>query len=619
VLALVALALLAAPAAALAGKGKPTPGPAPKDATPPTTTITSGPANLSAAAGSVTFTFAANEPATFACSVDGSPFGACSTASSQTLASPLTGYHVFSVRATDLAGNVEQKPPVVLWLTPYAPRQAYLPQSLLGRAQADPTQLFDVIVQLRRTASAAAVAEVARGKANGLDRAQVKAPYRSINGFHAKLPGWLLLYLAETAPVLSITPNVELKADAFTPVQSWQRAVGADALWPDALAAPLDAPTIAVVDSGIDAARAADFGARVLGHVNLSQRSASGVADGDGHGTFVASIAAGASTQYPGVAPTAKLFDVRAMDDQGVADTSDVIAAADWVLANKDAYNIKVANFSLHSSRPNSFKFDPLDKSVESLWLNGVTVVAAAGNFGVDANTPQKMYFAPGNDPFVITVGASDTKDTVTKADDDVAPWSAFGYTADGFAKPDVVAPGRYMIGAVPDGSTIATSRPDHVVAPGYMRLSGTSFAAPAVAGMAANLLALHPGWGPDQVKSALVETATPLAVPNAVADGAGEVDESAAAALSAPASDVNAPLERYVSADATGAPTFDASAWQAAVTADQLAWSDSLSLAWSDTLAWSDLAWVSMAWVDSSTADAALADLAWSDVAKVD
>ena len=79
---------------------------------------------------------------------------------------------------------------------------------------------------------------------------------------------------------------------------------------------------------------------------------------------------------------------------------------------------------------------------MESLWFNGVVVVAAAGNYGV-ANTPQVVSYAPGNDPFVITVGATETQSTKTAGDDTVAPWSAYGHTLDGFAKPEISAPGR--------------------------------------------------------------------------------------------------------------------------------------------------------------------------------
>ena len=93
------------------------------------------------------------------------------------------------------------------------------------------------------------------------------------------------------------------------------------------------------------------------------------------------------------------------------------------------------------------------------------------------------MKYSPGDDPFVITVGAAALGGTVRVNDDSVAPWSAWGYTMDGFAKPEVSADGRYMVGPVPSGSSLAIQRADHIVAPGYMQLSGTSFSAPVVSG----------------------------------------------------------------------------------------------------------------------------------------
>ena len=117
--------------------------------------------------------------------------------------------------------------------------------------------------------------------------------------------------------------------------------------------------------------------------------------------------------RHSGAAPTAGIVSLDVMDDQGMARTSDVIAAAQWILRNHRAYNIRVANFSLHSATPSSFRWDPLDKAVEKLWFAGVVVVAASGNYAQSGQrTP--MAYAPANDPFVITVGALDLHNSTT-------------------------------------------------------------------------------------------------------------------------------------------------------------------------------------------------------------
>ena len=162
----------------------------------------------------------------------------------------------------------------------------------------------------------------------------------------------------------------------------------------------------------------------------------------------------------------------------------------------------------------------------------------------------------------MITVGAADVNGTVSTDDDFNAPWSAYGYTLDGFLKPELGAPGRYMSGAVPTDATMYAEHPERVVEPGYMWMSGTSFAAPVVAGAAADLLALNPSWTPDDVKGALMLTAGPTgAGTGAYALGVGEVQAAAAAAVVDPPNP-NAALEQYVVSDSNGSPTFDAASW---------------------------------------------------------
>jgi serine protease AprX len=321
----------------------------------------------------------------------------------------------------------------------------------------------------------------------------------------------------------------------------------------------------------------------------------------------VASIAAGQAEGYTGAAPNAKLAGIDVLDDDGVADVSDVIAAADWIYENKERLNIKVANFSLHGTRLSSLVSDPLDKAVERLWLSGIVVVTAAGNYAVDGQE-SAVPFSPGNDPFVITVGATDTKGSYTQRDDIAAPWSAWGYTRDGFAKPEVVAPGRYIVAAVPADSKLARERPDRIVEPGYMQLSGTSLAAPVVAGSAANLLAAHPNWTPDQVKGALMLTAEPLPLAKERSVGVGAVRVAAAAGVVNPPNP-NLALTQYVDTDPT--PVFNSGRWTSAVETDP-AWS---SVAWG-SVAWGSAAWSSVAWGSVAWGSVAWGSVAWGSVA---
>jgi subtilisin family serine protease len=161
------------------------------------------------------------------------------------------------------------------------------------------------------------------------------------------------------------------------------------------------------------------------------------------------------------------------------------------------------------------------------------------------------------------------------------------------------------------------------------MQLSGTSFAAPVVSAAAATLIAQHPNWTPDQVKGALMLTATPLpSVGKAL--GVGEISVSAARSYKGSRiPNPNAGLEQFVNTAADGTATFDAAAWQAAALTNKawnaVAWSDAAwsdaawsSVAWSDA-AWASVAWASVAWGSVAWSDAAWSDAAWSDVAWAD
>jgi serine protease AprX len=396
---------------------------------------------------------------------------------------------------------------------------------------------------------------------------------------------------------------------AFSSGEVWPSAVGVDQLWPylptTGSHVGTGTPTIAFVDSGIEASRA-DFGNRVLAAVDMTTLSGNSPGDGRGHGTLVAGLAAGSAPNHAGAAPTAGIVSLDVMDDQGMARTSDVIAAAQWILHNRKQYDIRVANFSLHSASPTSFRWDPLDKAVEKLWLSGVVVVAAAGNQGVGGQaTP--MAYAPGNDPFAITVGALDLHDSSNPDRADTAPWSAWGYTLDGFAKPEVAAPGRSIVGPVPADSTLAAERPGQVVRTRegtYMSLSGTSLSAPIVSGVAADLLTFRPSLTPDEVKGALMHEARSLRKVQTLAAGVGEVYAPAAARLQAPPNP-NRALDAFLVPDPDGdGLAFDDVSWLDAAKA---------STAW-DAVSWLD-GWADVSWSDVSWSDVSWSDVSWADV----
>jgi serine protease AprX len=500
-------------------------------------------------------------------------------------------------------------------------QQTYLSPGMLVQAGKHPDKFVHVIV----TANSG---DLPKSKILELTLGNVDRKLDLINGISLDLKANRLAQLAKI-PGLTITPDAPAHptGSTFTSKQLWVGNTGIDKLW-NAPVAPnsaktqsdLTAPAIAIVDSGVDASKVADFGGRVVQQVNLTTLPNNSAGDGRGHGTFVAGIAAGQAPSYAGASPKSNIVSLDVMDDTGTARTSDVIAAAQWILANKDKYNIRVANFSLHASNSSSFTHDPLDKAVEKLWFGGVTVVAAAGNYGLPSG-PSGVPYAPGNDPFVITVGAADMDGNPNPMNDTAPFWSAYGRTNDGFQKPEVAADGRYMVGPIPMASTLAAQKASNVVSPGYIQLSGTSFAAPIVSGIAAQIIARNPTWGPDQIKGALMATArpTPSALPGSL--GLGEVNAvKSVTAVNVP--NPNKALDQFLGADPSGGniPVFNTVSWsdtaKANVSWDAVSWAD---VSWGDSalaaVSWADISWSDVSWADGlSSADVSWADISWSD-----
>jgi serine protease AprX len=488
----------------------------------------------------------------------------------------------------------------------------YIAPSLLAKAQASPNADVKVIIQSTGGASQAVAAfkNAIKADAGASKSEAVKDKYNFVSSAAVTIKAGKLKHLARM-PGLTVTPDsvVRLAGLPSSP-HIWPTASGVRPLWSTAYKAAPKAPTIAIVDSGIDKNRL-DFEGRVVEEKVITTLPNNSSGDGRGHGTFVAGIAAGNAPGLAGASPNSDIISLDVMDDSGMARTSDVIAAAEWIYQNRQARNIRVANFSLHATTPSNFTRDPLDQAVEKLWFGGVVVVAASGNYG-SPDGPSGVKYAPGNDPFVITVGAIDLEGSVNARKHDVPGWSAYGYTYDGFRKPEVVAAGRYMVGPIPANSTLKKDKPENVVTETTMRLSGTSFSSPIVAGAAAQILARHPSWTPDQVKGALMLTARYVPDADPGSAGVGEINaERASARTTLP--NPNAALNRFLNRTSSGSGsetiTFDAASWESAAKAS-VSWD---SVSWTD-VSWSDASWQSVSWSDVSWTDVSWTDVSWSD-----
>jgi serine protease AprX len=408
-----------------------------------------------------------------------------------------------------------------------------LSPQLARLAVTDPSRPVEVIIQLVRGADPF--------RARALVRSLGGQPGRDlhiIDGLSAHLTASAARRLAASPLVRAVSPNATVQKSTlvtFDPSKIatvFNQSIHATNIWNHATGKGVG---VAVIDTGITG-NLPDFQtsqgssvSRVIASGVVDSNSATTAGDSYGHGTEVAGLVAGNGGyrdsgdalwgKYAGTAPDANLISIKIGDDNGNATTLDAIYALQFAVDHKDDYNIRVVNLSFRSTSAQSYQTDPLDAAAEQAWLDGIVVVAAAGNLGT---APDAVSYAPGNDPYVITVGAVDDLGTKSTSDDAATSWSSRGLTQDGISKPDVLAPGAHIASTLAPSSAFATLCPTCVVGGSYFKASGTSIAAPIVSGVAADLLAAYPNWTPNMVKGAIVNTASAVS-------GGAEVNAGAA------------------------------------------------------------------------------------------
>ena len=265
--------------------------------------------------------------------------------------------------------------------------------------------------------------------------------------------------------------------------------------------------------------------------------------DDNGHGSHVAGTIAGNGSDSKGlkagIAPAATLVSLKVLDLNGQGTISRIIAALDWVAANAKTYKIRVVNLSVGAGVYESYWTDPLTLAAKAVTDKGITVVAAAGNHG--KNSAGQLQWggitAPGNAPWVLTVGASSTMGTDTRADDQMAAFSSSGPTHIDFgAKPDLVAPGTGTVSLAIAGSTLYATKAAYLIdgstklgSKPYLSLSGTSMAAPVVSGTVALMLQANPNLTPNLIKAILQYTAQSYPGYSGLRQGAGFLDSTGA------------------------------------------------------------------------------------------
>jgi serine protease AprX len=297
--------------------------------------------------------------------------------------------------------------------------------------------------------------------------------------------------------------------------------------------------TVAVLDSGVSNEHV-QLGSSITESVDFTsgraKSNSQATADDFGHGTHVAGIigATGGGTTK-GVAPAVDLVSVKVLDGTGTGSTSNVIMAIDWVIQNKEDYNIQVANLSIGHPAFESYTADPLCQAVRAMVDAGIVTVVSAGNLGKTADYSEIWggISSPGTEPSVITVGAVNTQGTATHTDDVATSYSSRGYSIpDQLFKPDLVAPGNLIPSTVRSDTYLRDSYPELAVDTSHMYLSGSSMATAFVTGSVALMLEANQDLSPTQVKTLLLLSAVKMTDPHMFEQGNGFLNSYTAVKL---------------------------------------------------------------------------------------
>jgi len=392
-----------------------------------------------------------------------------------------------------------------------APKVSRLHPKLAQVKGGNSKQLVDVLVTIDPDAVGTNIAKAVGGK-------QMKH-WKMAQTIQLRVPIDALPELSEIPGVKWVMPNAKVVATGLGAnlATVYPKEIGAEALWERSITGA--GVTVAVLDTGLTSHP------DLPGALRFAVPGFPSSSDKFGHGTAVAGVVAGRSADgtYLGVAPDARMISVKVLGDDGSGTLADVLNGLEWVNQNYRRYNIRVVNLSLTAGVPDSYRQNPINAAVEALWFNGVVVVAASGNRG---DVPGAVTTAPGNDPFVITVGAVNDNGTANPLDDTLASFSGRGDTLDGFAKPEVVAPGQGIVSLLAPNAVAAAAAPANIVDNSYLKASGTSLSAPAVAGAAALLLQARPELTPNQVKWLITSSSQSY---DGQPDNAGVIDIAAA------------------------------------------------------------------------------------------